>query len=39
MCNCEVEDAREKFGIECDMTEEEVKRIDRICAQTPLLAN
>jgi hypothetical protein len=23
MCNCEVEEARKKFGIECDMTEEE----------------
>ena len=30
MCNCNVEEAREKFGIECDMTEEEIERIDRI---------
>ncbi len=29
-CNCDVEEAREKFGIECDMTEEEVARIDII---------
>ena len=32
-CNCDVEEAREKFGIECDMTEEEVARIDRICPE------
>ena len=32
MSNCDVEEAREKFGIECDMTEEEVERIDRIYA-------
>ena len=29
MCNCEVEEARQKFGIECDMTEEEIAEIDR----------
>ena len=29
MCNCEVEDARKKFGIECDMTEEEIAEIDK----------
>ena len=29
MCNCEVEEARKKFGIECDMTEEEVAEYDR----------
>ena len=29
MCNCEVEEARAKFGIECDMTEEEVAEIDK----------
>ena len=29
MCNCEVEEARKKFGIECDMTEEEVAEIDK----------
>ena len=29
MCNCEVEEARKKFGIECDMTEEEIAEIDR----------
>ena len=32
-CNCDVEEAREKFGIECDMTEEEVARIERICPE------
>ena len=32
-CNCDVEEAREKFGIECDMTEEEVARIDKICPE------
>ena len=30
MCNCDVEEAREKFGIECDMTEEEIERIDKL---------
>ena len=29
MCNCEVEEARKKFGIECDMTKEEIAEIDR----------
>ena len=29
MCNCEVEEARKKFGIEYDMTEEEIAEIDR----------
>ena len=29
MCNCEVEDAIQKFGIECDMTEEEIAEIDK----------
>ena len=29
MCNCEVEEARQKFGIECDMTEEEIAEIDK----------
>ena len=29
MCNCKVEEARKKFGIECDMTEEEIAEIDR----------
>ena len=28
MSNCEVEEARKKFGIECDMTEEEVAEYD-----------
>ena len=28
MCNCEPEEARKKFGIECDMTEEEIAEID-----------
>ena len=30
MSNCDVEEAREIFGIECDMTEEEIKRTDRL---------
>ena len=29
MCNCEVEEARKKFGFECDMTEEEIAEIDK----------
>ena len=29
MCNCEIEEARMKFGIECDMTEEEIAEIDK----------
>ena len=29
MCNCEVEEARKKFGIECDMTDEEIAEIDQ----------
>ena len=29
MCNCEVEEARRKFGIECDMTEEEIEEYDK----------
>ena len=29
MCNCEVEEARRKFGIECDMTEEELAEYDK----------
>ena len=29
MCNCEIEEARKKFGIECDMTEEEIDEIDK----------
>ena len=29
MWNCEVEEARRKFGIECDMTEEEVAEYDK----------
>ena len=29
MCNCEVEEARRKFGIECDMTEEEFAEYDK----------
>ena len=28
-CNCELEEARKKFGIECDMTEEEIAEIDK----------
>lgn len=37
MCNCEVEEARKKFGIECDMTEEEIEEVDRIYAERLLL--
>ena len=29
MCNCDVEESRKKFGIECDMTEEEVAEYDK----------
>jgi hypothetical protein len=29
MCNCEIEEARRKFGIECDMTEEQVAEYDK----------
>ena len=29
MCNCEIEEARKKFGIECDMTEEEILEYDK----------
>ena len=29
MCNCDVEEARKKFGIECDMTEEEIAEYDK----------
>ena len=29
ICNCEVEEARRKFGIECDMTEEEIAEYDK----------
>ena len=29
MCNCEVEEARRKFGIEGDMTEEEIAEYDK----------
>ena len=29
MCNCDGEEARRKFGIECDMTEEEVAEYDK----------
>ena len=29
MCNCEAEEARRKFGIECDMTEEEIEEYDK----------
>ena len=29
MCNCEIEEARKKFGIECDMTEEEIAEYDK----------
>ena len=28
MCNCDTEEARRKFGIECDMTEEEIAEYD-----------
>ena len=29
MRNCEVEEAAKKFGIECDMTDEEIAEIDK----------
>ena len=29
MCNCDVEEQRRKFGIECDMTEEEIAEYDK----------
>ena len=29
MINCTIEEAREKFGIKCDMTEEEIKEMDK----------
>ena len=29
MCNCEIEEARQKFGIECALTEEEIAEIDK----------
>ena len=29
MCNCEIEEARQKFGIESDLTEEEIAEIDK----------
>ena len=29
MCNCSIEEAREKFGIESDMTEEEIAEVDQ----------
>ena len=29
MCNCEEEEAKQKFGIECDMTKEELAEFDR----------
>ena len=29
MCNCDVEESRKKFGIECDMTEEEVAEYNK----------
>ena len=28
MCNCDIEEARKKFGIDCDMTKEEIAKID-----------
>ena len=29
MCNCSIEEARQKFGIESDMTEEEIAEVDQ----------
>ena len=29
MCNCDIEEARVKFGIESDLTEEEIAEIDK----------
>ena len=37
MCNCEVEEARAKFGIDCDMNEEEIKEIDKTYSERFLL--
>ena len=37
MCNCDVEEARRKFGIECDMNEEEIEKTDRYYAERYLL--
>ena len=33
MCNCGVEEARAKFGIECDMNEEEIDETNKIYAE------
>ena len=33
MCNCDVEEARAKFGIDCDMNEDEIEEIDKSCAE------
>ena len=37
MCNCGIEEARAKFGIDCDMNEEEIKEIDKIYSEKFLL--
>ena len=37
MCNCDVEEARAKFGIECDMNEEEIAEEDKNYAERFLL--
>ena len=29
MCNCELEEARNKFGVQADLTEEEIAEIDK----------
>ena len=29
MCNCDIEEARKKFGINCDMNENEIKEIEK----------
>ena len=33
MCNCDVEEAGAKFGIDCDMNEDEIEEIDKSCAE------
>ena len=29
MCNCDVEEARQKFGIQTDLTDEEIAELDK----------
>ena len=37
MCNCDVEEARAKFGIDCDMNEDEIEEIDKYYGERFLL--